>query len=397
VNGPPRSERAVRVAHIITDLDVGGAEMMLTRLVEQTAAGESAVVIALGALGPLAERIERAGVPVFALGMRAGTSTASALWRLVQLLRRFRPDVVQTWLYHADLAGLAAARVARVPHVVWNIRCAELDPRDHPRSLPTLLRALAFASGWPDAVICNSEAGRRAHERIGYAPRRWEIIPNGFDTNRFRPCRDAAAPLKRNLGVGHETRLVGLLARFHAMKDHRTFIHAARIVSAARPDVHFVAAGRGVEAAPAINRLLDELELRTHVHLLPEQADARNFLAAVDVAVCSSYGEAFPNVVGESMACGTPCVVTDVGDSRRIVGEAGVMVPPRDPAALAAGIIRILDLTPAARERLSTAARQRIVSEFSIERVSATYDRLYAELVGLARDAHATTGASSHS
>jgi glycosyltransferase involved in cell wall biosynthesis len=371
------------VVHVITDLDIGGAELMLTRLVEQPAAGPlRSVVVTLGSRGALADRIERAGAPVFALGVRAGTSAPRALWRLVRLLRRFRPDVVQTWLYHADLVGLLAATIARVPHVVWNIRCAELDPRDHPRSLPALLRTLAFASRWPDAVICNSEAGRRAHGRIGYTPRRWEIIPNGFDTNAFRPSRAAPSWLKRELGINDEATLVGLLARFHPMKDHATFVNAARIVTAANPNVHFVAAGRGVESAPTITRLVNDLELRSHVHLLPEQADAGRFLAALDVAVSSSYGEAFPNVVGEAMACGTPCVVTDVGDSARIVGDAGVVVPARDPSALAGGITRVLALAPAAREALGSAARERIVAEFSIGRVAGRYDRLYADLAG---------------
>jgi glycosyltransferase involved in cell wall biosynthesis len=304
------------------------------------------------------------------------------LWHLVRLLRRLRPDIVQTWLYHADLAGLVAATIARVPHVVWNLRCAELDPRDHPRSLPALLRTLALVSRWPDAVICNAEAGRRAHERLGYTPRRWEIIPNGYDTNAFRPSPGARSSLKHQLGIGDDAMLVGLLARFHPMKDHGTFINAARLVTAAQPNVHFVAAGRGVESAPPINRLLDDLKLRDRVHLLPEQADASRFLAALDVAVSSSYGEAFPNVVAEAMACGVPCVVTDVGDSAGIVGSAGVVVPPRDPAALAAGIMRILDLTPAAREALGSSARERIVSEFSIGRALARYDHLYADLAG---------------
>jgi len=373
----------IRVVHVITDVEIAGAEMALSRIVAQPGRHSQPVaVIALGRRGPLAAPIEAAGIPVFALGIRAGASTTAALWRLVGLLRQLRPDVLQTWLYHADLAGLIAATIARVPHVVWNVRSADLDPRDHPRSLPALLRTLAFVSRWPDAVICNSEAGRRAHERIGYTPRRWEIIPNGFDTNAFRPSGAGPSWLKRELGISDDAMLVGLLARFHPMKDHRTFLHAAKIVTAAKPNVHFVAAGSGVDSAPAINRLLDDLELCGHVHLLPEQADASRFLATLDVAASSSYGEAFPNVVAEAMACGTPCVVTDVGDSAHIVGDTGVIVPARDPAALAAGITRILDLAAAARESLGSAARARIIAEFSIGRAAARYDRLYANVVG---------------
>jgi glycosyltransferase involved in cell wall biosynthesis len=371
----------IRVTHLITDLDTGGAEMMLARLVEAFSANRriESTVVSLGAPGPLADRIEAAGVRVSALGMRPGRPDPRGLWRLVRLLRRERAALVQTWLYHADLAGLLAGALARVP-VVWNIRCAELDPRDHPSSLATLLRALALASRYPAAVICNSQAGQRAHERLGYAPRRWAVIPNGFDTNVFRPCPAATSELRRELGVPDASKLVGLMARFHPMKDHPTFVGAAQVVIAAKPDVHFVAAGRGVDSSPSLQALLDDRGLRAHVHLLPERRDAPRFLAALDVAVSSSYGEAFPNVVGEAMACGTPCVVTDVGDSARIVGEAGVVVPPRDPAALAAGIARLLEMAPPARAALKAAARDRIATEFSLQRAAAQYEALYADV-----------------
>ena len=373
----------IRVAHLITDLEVGGAEVMLARLLNalDRRRVESAV-ISLAANGPVGDRIQQAGVPVFTLDVTPGRVGPFALWRLVRLLRRLRPDLIQTWLYHADLAGIVAGTLARTPNVVWNIRCAELDPRDHPSSLPTLLRVLAFASRWPAAIICNSTAGRRAHEKLGYAPRRWEIILNGFDTEAFRPCPTARSGLRRELAVPDDATLVGLLARFHPMKDHATFLNAAKIVSAAKPDVHFVAAGRGVEAAPLLNSLVAELDLRGRVHLLPERNDAARFLAALDVAVSSSYGEAFPNVVGEAMACGTPCVVTNVGDSAQIVGDAGAMVPPRDAAALAAGVLGMLTLDPTSRDTLRLAARERIKSRFSLAGVAARYEQLYLDIAG---------------
>jgi glycosyltransferase involved in cell wall biosynthesis len=373
----------VKVIHIITDLDVGGAEVTLASLVERLGGTQvQNAVITLGSAGQVAGRIQRAGVPVFSLGVRSAAHAAQALWRLVRLIRQFQPDVLQTWLYHADFLGTVAGTIAGVPNIVWNIRCAELDPLDHSRSLPALLKVLAFMSRCPSTIICNSAAGRRAHEALGYRPRRWCIIPNGFDTGAFQPCVATRVQLRRELAVRCTDRLVGLLARFHPMKDHTTFLNAAKIVTAARPDVHFVAAGRGVETAPSLQNLISEMGLRDRIHLLPEQNDAPRFFAALDVAVSSSYGEAFPNVVGEAMACGTPCVVTDVGDSAYIVGDAGVMVPPRDPAALAAGILRILDLDRATHAALGCAARERILSTFSLERAAARYEQLYLELAG---------------
>jgi glycosyltransferase involved in cell wall biosynthesis len=372
----------VHVAHLITDLEPAGAELMLARLVETFAGTQiDNAVISLGTRGPVADRIASAGVPVFALDIRPGRPDPRALWRLVRLLRRLRPALVQTWLYHADFAGLLAGALIRLP-VVWNIRCAELDPRDHPSSLTPLLRALALASRYPAAVICNSFAGQRAHEQIGYRPRRWAVIPNGFDTDAFRPQPAARGELRHELGLSPAVPLVGLLARFHPMKDQATFLNAAKQVITTLPDVHIVAAGRGVDAAPSLREFVREAGLGDRIHLLPGRNDAPRFLAALDVAVSSSYGEAFPNVVGEAMACGTPCVVTDVGDSAQIVGDTGVIVPPRDPAALAAGILRLLDEDETARSARGVAARTRILADFSLTRAAARYEALYREVAG---------------
>jgi glycosyltransferase involved in cell wall biosynthesis len=372
----------MKVVHIITDLDVGGAEKMLARLVGafDPARIQSAVVV-LGSEGAVSDSIRDAGVPVFPLHMRRDRVSLLALWRLVRLLRRLQPDIVQTWLYHADLAGLVAGTIARAPHIVWNIRCADLDLKDHPRSLPAVLRALAFTSRWPTAVICNSDAGRVAHEALGYMPKRWIIAPNGFDTRAFRPEPEARMDLRQRLSIHADAAVVGLLARLHPMKDHVTFLRAARIVANHRPDVRLVAAGRGVPESDALAELMATLDLKEVVRLWPEESNPSRFLAGLDIAVSSSYSEAFPNVVGEAMACGVPAVVTDVGDSAAIVGSTGRVVPPRDPEALAHAILDVLALDPASYARLAEAARDRIVSEFSIARAADRYESLYTGLV----------------
>jgi glycosyltransferase involved in cell wall biosynthesis len=319
---------------------------------------------------------------VISLGMRPGRLNAAGLYRAFRLLRTLKPDVLQTWLYHADLAGLLAGTLARVPAIAWNIRCAALDPRDHPATLPLLLRALAWASRRPSAVVSNSAAGLRAHEQLGYRPRRWAIIPNGFDTERYKPCGTARRDFRREIGVGDDVPLVGLVARAHPMKDHATFLAAAAIVAARRPDAQFVAAGRGVPESAAIAGLVTRLGLGGRAHLLDERHDTWRVLAALDVAVSSSYSEAFPNVVGEAMACGTSAVVTDVGDSALIVGAAGRVVPPRDPKALAEAIVELLSMETAARQTLGVAGRARIIEEYSISAIASRYLRLYGELTG---------------
>lgn len=373
---------AIRVVHVITTLDVGGAEMMLANVLERMRLDRyRTTVVSLKAPGRVADRIARLGVPVVSLQLRPGVAGLAGIHRLAAVFRRERPAVVQTWLYHADLLGYLAARFASRPPVAWNIRCAELDPRDHPASLRWVLKALARVSPQTAAIVVNSEAGRQANERLGYRSHRWVSIPNGFDVARFAPQTEAREAVRREIGVAHDALLVGLIARFHPMKDHETFLGAAALLRSHSRRVHFVLAGRQVDGAnAALAGVIRSLDLESAVHLLGERDDVPRITAALDVATCSSYSEGFPNVIGEAMACGVPCVATDVGDVRSLVGETGVVVRPRSPLSLATGLRQLIELEPEGRRALGAAARARIVSQFEIGGVARQYEALYDEL-----------------
>jgi glycosyltransferase involved in cell wall biosynthesis len=372
----------LKVVHLITGLARGGAETMLYRLLTRLDRQRFAsVVVSLTDRGALGAAIAALGVPVYALGLRRGAPDPRAVGRLWRLLRRERPAVLQTWLYHADLLGLVAGRLAGVPAIVWNVRCSEIDLRHYSPLTALARRLLALLSGMPAAVVVNSLAGRRVHERLGYRPRRWRVIPNGFDLEQFRPDPAAPARLRQLLGVAPEAPLIGLVARYDPMKDHATFLQAARRLLDMRADARFVLVGAGVDwhnprlAAPA-----RALGLVPHLHLLGERDDVAALLPGLDLATLSSVSEAFPNVVGEAMACGVPCVVTDVGDAAYLVGDTGRVVPPRDPAALAAAWAELLARPAAARRALGRAARERVATLFSLEAVAKQYAALYAEL-----------------
>ena len=373
---------AVRVVHVITTLDVGGAEIMLAKVLERMRLDRyETTVVSLKPAGPVAARIERLGVPVSSLHLRPGVTALAGIPRLAGLLRRARPDVVQTWLYHADLLGTLAARFAGRPAVAWNIRNAELDLHDHRASLRFVLSALARLSRGASAIVVNAEAGRRASERLGYRTRRWVSIPNGFDVGRFTPAPAARDDVRRELGVAPDAPLVGLVARFHPVKDHETFLRAAALWHRDHPATHFVLAGRQVDRAnTALAATIRGLAIEPVVHLLGERDDIPRLMAALDVATCSSSSEGFPNVLGEAMACGVPCVTTDVGDTRLLVGETGVIVPPRRPDALAAGWQQILGLPADERRALGAAARSRIETRFEIGAVARQYEALYDTL-----------------
>ena len=376
------SSAPVRVVHLIPDLDTGGAEMMLARLVASLDRSRiQSVVISMTDVGPVGKSIADTGTAVVSLGMRRRGLDVIAWAKLVALLRRLRPDVLQTWLYHADVAGVIAAKCAGIRRVAWNIRCTEIDLRDYSALLRLVIRTAAWISHWPSIIVSNSEAGRVAHQRIGYARERWTIIPNGIDVDLFRPSAAARSRLRLELGLVDQVPLVGMLARFHPMKDHETFLRAAARLAGTREDVQFVLAGRGVDSNAVLAGVVEELGLHGRVHMFGERHDVPDLLAAFDVAVMSSsMSEGFPTVIAEAMSCGTPCVVTDVGDAALIVGNSGVVVPPRQPDALAAGIAQLLDLDGAADRSLRASVRDVIVQRFGIVDIANRYTQLWMDL-----------------
>jgi glycosyltransferase involved in cell wall biosynthesis len=371
------------VAHLITGLGTGGAERQLARLAA-TGGGEfTHMVISMTDLGPVGEQMRRAGIEVHALGMRRGRISPSGVGRLVGLLRRSRPVLLQTWLYHADLLGVLAAPLAGVGTVVWNLRCSDMDFARYSRLSALVVRLSARLSGLPAAVVHNSQAGRRAHERLGYHPRRWQYIANGFDTEDFRPDPEARSHVRSELGIGADAPLVGLMARYDPMKDHATFLSAASRLAAHDPTVHFVLAGAGVEPGNAdLERQIATEGLQGKVSLLGRRDDMPRLCAGLDLAVSSSaFGEGFPNSLGEALACGVCCVATDVGDAAEIIAEAGRTVPARDPAALADAMAEMLAMPSDQREALGRQARARVAQDYGIAAIVGRYAALYGDLL----------------
>lgn len=377
----------MRILHCITGLDIGGAETMLYRLATRMdIVRYQSRVVSLLEPGPMGPRLQDAGIRVDSLGMTRGVPSPAGLMKLVKIIRSWRPDVVQTWLYHADLAGLIATRLAFPlgggPKVAWNIRCSFMALEEYRKLTGATLKACAALSKFPDAVLTNSEEARRFHTKLGYTPKRFEVIPNGFDLDRFKPDSEARIDIRRELYIPQDAPVVGHAARFDAMKDHKTLAQAVARVSGEMPNAYFILVGRGIDA--------DNQELQTwfaeagvpldHLRLLGERSDMERVMAAMDVHVSSSIGESFPNVVGESMACGVPNVVTDVGDSALIVSDTGLVVPPANGDALGKALLQLMDSVLSDRRQTSHTARQRIENNYSlpaiITRMSALYDDL---------------------
>lgn len=356
------------ILHVITGLGSGGAERMLTRIA--TSPGPSRhVVVSLMDEGLYGAQLRAQGIDLACLGMKPGRPTPAALWRLAATMRRVRPDVVMTWLYHADLLGTLAGLATGTGPVIWNLRCSDMDFARYRFATRAVVWLLARMSGLPWAVAANSHAGRKAHAALGYAPRRWIHLPNGFDLAEWRSDEADRQAVRRELGLAEDAVVFGTMARVDPQKDHGTLLAAAAQAAAADRRAHFVLAGRGTD------RLDLPPPLAGRVTLLGERRDIPRLLRGMDVAVLSSaYGEGFPNTVGEAMATGLPCIVTDVGDSAELIGSAGLVVPPRDAGALAGAMLAMLE---ADRADLGRQARRRVEENWGIERVRARYAELF--------------------
>jgi glycosyltransferase involved in cell wall biosynthesis len=374
----------MKVVHVVTTLKTGGAEVMLLRLLEQLRTSDyDPYVVGLTEPGEISDAIARLGIPVEALGSRRGVPDPGTVFRVARVLRRVQPDVVQTWMYHSDLIGGLAARVAGNPPVAWGLHSSDLSSAIIKRSTLMTVRTCARLSTWlPAAIVCCAESTRRQHAELGYDEEKLIVIPNGFDLDVFRPDPAARAAVRRELGLADETRLVGMVARFHPQKDYQNFVRAAGIIRAQRDDTHFLLCGASLDWENAeLVRWIDEAGVRDRCHLLGRRTDVGRMQASFDIGCLSSRGgEALPLTVGEAMACGVPCVVTDVGDAALLVGDTGRVVPPRDPAALAAAIDALLTLDADARGRLGAAARRRIGERYSLPVIAGRYAALHEQL-----------------
>lgn len=328
----------MKILHIVTSLSVGGAETVLARLVERLRGESRQQVIALGGGGPIGDRIAALGVPVETMAISKRAPNPLVIAKLAAAVRRFAPDVVQTWMYHADLVGGLAARLAGARAVAWNIRNGDVSPGGTSRRTQAVMRACALLSGRvPSRIVSCSHRAMALHVAYGYERKRFVVIPNGFDLDRFRPDPSARADVRRELGIPVNAPIIGLVARADPQKNHSIFVAAAAELRRRRPDVHFLLVGRGASGDNvALLRRVEEAGIRPATHMLGERHDVPRLTAALDVStLCSGQGEAFPNVLGEAMACEVPCVATDIGDAALIIGDTGRIVPPNDAEALA--------------------------------------------------------------
>ena len=340
-------------------------------------------VISLQSVGPVGERILKLGVPVHACAMRPGLPNPIAILRLRHMLRQNKPHIVQTWMYHADLIGGVSCRMAGRAKLVWGIHHSDLDPAAIKRSTILIGRINGKLSRiMPDSIICCSEASRRSHRSIRYSESKMVVVRNGIDLTEYSPDQAAKVRVRQELGIPPDAILIGNVARFHPMKDHRLFVLAAGKLSVDHPGVYYILCGANVDwENEALVGWIHAAGLTDRFRLLGRRDDVARVTAALDIfTLCSASGEGCPLVVCEAMASEVPCVVTDVGDSGDMVGETGIVVKPGDLSGLCDAWDRLVRLSAGERAELGRKARTRAEEQYNIESVAASYAEVYQSL-----------------
>lgn len=368
------------ILHVISGLKVGGAEMALHGLIVAARGGaDRHVVASLSAEGGMRARFEQAGIELLVFDFRR--RPLSSLVGLFKAMRRTRPDVVQTWMYHADLIGGLLARLAGCRKIIWGIRrtAVNTDARGRPGWLPALCAKLSFFI--PSVIVCVAEAARRAHVHIGYDGARMQVVPNGFDMARLVAGAEQRQRVRSEHGIGAAAVAVGYLGRFHPDKDAANFVQAAGLAARQCERAHFLMVGRDINGANAqLMAWIEATGFADRFSLLGERSDVPACLAAMDLFCLSSRTEGFPNAVGEAMAMGLPCVVTDAGDAALLVGDTGSVVPIADPQALAGAMLALLGMSAPQRAALGQRARARIAQEYTIQRTCERFGLIYRQL-----------------
>lgn len=370
----------MRVLHVITGLGQGGAEGVLFRLLSNKEAHDEHFVISLGEGGFYKSQIEALGVSVFELGMSGVRGKLVGLVRLFCLFRRLAPDVVQTWMYHADLLGGLVGWFSRVP-VVWGIRQSEVNLRSVSLATYLLCRVNALLS-WvvPTLIVNCSKHSINVHSALGYKRSLFRFVPNGYVTDVSLVGNKLSLPDEINSSCQF---VVGHAGRVDPVKNHALFIRSVKESKSSGIPVFGVLVGKGTEHLP--NAMPGGEEYKSSgFHFFGAVSDMGPFYRTCDCLILSSDWEGFPNVVAEAMTYGVPCIVTAVGDAANIVGDTGWVVPVGDQDAMVQAIERAFRefQCPSAWLQRCDAARRRVIENFSIIRMSQNFEEVWRVALG---------------
>jgi glycosyltransferase involved in cell wall biosynthesis len=370
-----------KVLHVISSLKVGGAETVLHRLIVDSR-GEKFkhAVIALNPKGAMWQRFIDDGIEVVVLDFKR--SPVMSFFRLISLIRKRRPDIVQTWMYHADLLGGLAARLAGNKNVIWGVRGSAI-PQSRISATQVVVSICSLMSCYiPKVIICCAESARVAHAEIGYDKSKMFVIPNGYKMDHFNSNPLLRLKTRNSFGFSEDDMVVGIVGRFDPLKDYKNFVHAAAMVASKDNNVKFLMVGRDIHPTNDVLKVwLDESGFGNKFVLAGERSDIPACLDAMNIFCLSSSKEGFPNVVCEAMAMNLPCVVTDSGDAAEIVAGTGLVVAPCNSLALADALEKMIKKSAVERLHLGGLARLRIEKMYSIEIATKRFEKIYNNII----------------
>lgn len=375
-----RKDKVV-VLHIITGLSTGGAEWMLYHLLNKTNRSKiTPVVVSLMDRGSLGDRIAELDISIYILDMKQGMLDISAIWKLRNIVSQVKPDIIQGWMYHGNLAAqIGNFLTLNRTSTIWGIHHSISSLSSEKKTTQLIIKLGSILSKYVSKIAFVSQNSQRQHHSLGYTSENSCTIPNGFNTSLFKPSDELKLKVRRDLGLSTDSILIGSIARYHPMKDHANFVKSAALLIQEFPDVYFLMVGTDINQDNyKLYKLIQDLGMEERIHLMGERSDMSSIIPSLDILSSSSaYGEAFPLVLGEAMCCGVPCAVTDVGDSAWIVGQTGKVVQPRSSQELANAWKELILLGVEGRKKLGKMARNRIVKHFSLDTVVAQYEDLY--------------------
>jgi glycosyltransferase involved in cell wall biosynthesis len=371
----------MKIVFIITGLGRGGAELALLRLIQNIDTSFTCSVVSLRRGGELRSDFENAGISVTELGLSSVFPNPVKFFKLVKHLRNIKPDVVQTWMYHADLIGGIAAKFAGIKKIFWCIHNLSIDKKyasKHTRFVVLCLTKLS--SRLPQKIISCSQKSIDAHRQYGYTSDKLIFIPNGFNLNDFNKDELVRRNFRKQLGFCEDDIIVGMIARNDPVKNHLGAVKAIIYVLERMPEIKFIFAGKGIDREN--ESLISELEskkiaLEKSVFLLGNQTNVPNLINILDLLISTSHAEAFPLIIGEGMSCEVPCIATDAGDSAYIIEDTGTVVPVGDMNALADAILDFFSKSADERSAMGKSARKRISENFDIKKTVSMYESLY--------------------
>ena len=364
----------MKIIHIVTGLGDGGAEHTLFKICKHDIKNKH-IVISFKRYGKYFSLLNKLGIKVYCLN--ASFFSIHKFFFLIKLLQSLKPDIVQTWLVHADFVGSIAARLAGIKKILWNVRYSNIEIDKSKLTTILIIKTLAKLSYIiPEIIVINSKKAKKIYESKGYDKRKLKYIPNGYDLSTLKVSKSQKIDFQKKIKIKKQIPLIGYVARYDPLKDHLNLLKALSLIRLKGKDFFCILVGSNINKNKILINEIKKLKLNDCIRLLGPMNNVSKVMNSLDIHILSSASEGFPNVVAEAMAHKTPCVVTNVGDSSYIVGKTGWVVPPNDSVKLAKAIKTALnEIGTKNWNKKCNLARERIKQKFSIDKMIKSYNK----------------------